>query len=175
SIRLSYINKLKNYFTVHGFGNCFNFRISAKSRIKSLSKYKFLLSFENSHCEEYNTEKYWDGIRYGAVPVVMSYNDNLTNLVPGSFINVFDFLHPRNLAIYLKLVSSNFDEYKKYFNWKGKHSIFFNKFKAYGCKFLCRTSKLLLGDIVEDPTIKKIGNFSVCVDPQTVYNLILKN
>ena len=50
-------------------------------------KYKFYLSFENSFCTDYITEKLWKVLNYDIVPIVMG-GGNYTKYAPAkSYIN----------------------------------------------------------------------------------------
>ncbi len=63
--------------------------------------YKFYLSFENSLCEQYSTEKFWRRLGEPVVPVVMSRGHLQRTAPPHSHINVEDFASPKALAEYL--------------------------------------------------------------------------
>ncbi len=39
--------------------------------VSLLSEYKFYLAFENSFCEDYVSEKFWNALRRSVVPIVM--------------------------------------------------------------------------------------------------------
>ncbi|KAF1740499.1 hypothetical protein MXB_1204, partial [Myxobolus squamalis] len=101
SRRLDYINLLKKYFNVDLFGRCSGYFISQIDRHEKLSKYKFFIAAENSHCLDYITEKYWKALYYGAIPILIGYPQNLTALIPNTFINAFDFSNPKDLGNYL--------------------------------------------------------------------------
>ena len=52
------------------------------------ANYKFYLSFENSFCVDYITEKFWKVLNYDIVPIVMGAG-NYSKFAPEkSFINV---------------------------------------------------------------------------------------
>ena len=53
-----------------------------------LANYKFYLSFENSLCVDYITEKFWKVLAYDVVPVVMGDGNYSRDAPPKSFINV---------------------------------------------------------------------------------------
>ena len=64
-LRMSYVRELKKYIKVDVFGSCSRVFGPLRSCSKSderrcLRKYKFYLSFENTLCKDYITEKYWD-------------------------------------------------------------------------------------------------------------------
>jgi len=85
-------------------------------------KYKFYLSFENSICVDYVTEKFFMILKYNMVPVVYGgakYNEIAP---PHSYINALDFT-PEKLAQYLKLLDSNDTLYNEYFWWKEHYEV----------------------------------------------------
>ena len=69
----------------------------------TLQNYKFYLSFENSVCDNYVTEKYFNVLKYNVVPITFTGTDfGAIGAPPHSSINVLDFASPK------KLVSSIF-------------------------------------------------------------------
>jgi len=80
--------------------------------------YKFYLAFENSMCDDYVTEKFFDSLRSNMVPVVYGLADYASIAPPKSFINVKDFKNVKKLAEYLLWLDRNPKEYAKYFEWK---------------------------------------------------------
>lgn len=132
-LRDKYVKKLLEYIRVDVFGACRS-TVGAKDVgdcphnsqhcENTLKKYKFQLAFENSNCVDYVTEKYWDGIKKGIVPVVMGggrYDDRTA--IPDSYINVMDFKSVKELANYLVFLDKNDEEYGKYFAWKSKYRV----------------------------------------------------
>ncbi|KAF0991204.1 hypothetical protein HZS_3983 [Henneguya salminicola] len=174
SVRLKYIMELQKYFPVHTYGQCFYSPISREDRERLTRIYKFVLSFENCNCQEYNTEKYWDAIVNGAIPIVLGYNKNLAHLIPGSYINVFDFSHPEYLSTYLRNVSSNINEFKKYYQWRAKYFVINDHFFIDPCIMLGKISNMLARTIQEDDTIHKIDNLSICLPPEQIYSQIIE-
>jgi len=82
------------------------------------NEYKFYISFENSVCKDYVTEKFMKIARYNIVPIVLGGAD-YERLAPAkSYINVMDFKSPAHLAEYLKYLDSNDTAYAEYFEWK---------------------------------------------------------
>ncbi|RNA03451.1 alpha-(1-3)-fucosyltransferase C-like [Brachionus plicatilis] len=71
-----FINKLKQFIPVSIYGKCGKIctdKFKALSKCKRLigKKYKFYLSFENSICNGYITEKFFEILRYDIIPVVL--------------------------------------------------------------------------------------------------------
>ncbi|CAG7816541.1 unnamed protein product [Allacma fusca] len=80
--------------------------------------YKFYLSFENSLCKDYLTEKVFEAYSAGMVPVVYGGANYDLFLPRGSYINVESFPSTKSLADYLLYLDQNPSEYLKYFKWK---------------------------------------------------------
>ncbi|KAH9278641.1 Glycoprotein 3-alpha-L-fucosyltransferase A [Echinococcus granulosus] len=88
--------------------------------------YKFYLSFENSNCRNYITEKvYVNAMQYDMVPIVLGAfkDDYESTLPPHSFINVDDYRSIRELTDYLLYLDKNDTAYAAYFAWK-EHGTF---------------------------------------------------
>jgi len=66
--------------------------------------YKFYLSFENSVCEDYVTEKYYNVMRYNLIPVTYNGANMSAYGPPHSSINALDFSSTADLVEYLKEV-----------------------------------------------------------------------
>ena len=97
---------------------------------------RFYLSFENSFCSGYVTEKFYKGLSLDIIPVGRSdpANDQqIYNLCsfsvlgaaeyknrapPKSYINVLDYQSPKELAEFLLKLSADEEEYLSYFWWK---------------------------------------------------------
>jgi len=126
--RFDYLDKLVEHVQVDVWGKCgkrYNQSFSCPGwaqECKGLTQYKFYLSFENSLCSDYLTEKlWWNAIGRDSVPVVMggkSQRDYKRLLPPKSYINVEDFESPKDLADFLKFLDKNATEYNKYHEWK---------------------------------------------------------
>jgi alpha-1,3-fucosyltransferase len=115
------VKEMSKYIDIDIFGSCARQRCK-ESRNQCLlnfaKTYKFYLSFENSICKDYVTEKFFNVLNTELIPVVYG-GANYTKHVPRtSYINVRDFTTPKKLAEYLKWVGSNKTEYYKYFEWK---------------------------------------------------------
>jgi len=73
---------------------------AAKKRI--IAGYKFTIAFENACATDYVTEKFFDPLLAGSVPVYMG-APNVEDLAPGDscYVNTNNFNSPRDLAEYL--------------------------------------------------------------------------
>ena len=64
--------------------------------------YKFYLSFENSLCKDYVTEKFFQAMSHNILPIVYGVADYIEIAPPKSYINVLpEFEKPKDLAIFL--------------------------------------------------------------------------
>ena len=84
--------------------------------------YKFYLSFENSICKEYVTEKFFEMMGRNIVPVVLGGADYTAIAPPHSYINALDYT-PKQLAEYLMELDRNDTLYAEYFWWKPHYRI----------------------------------------------------
>jgi hypothetical protein len=87
---------------------------------KTLSNYRFYLSFENSKCDTYITEKYWvQGLNGHAIPIVLGAKKEQYQriAIPNSYIHVDDFQTIEDLAKELHRLNKNDTEYVKYLQW----------------------------------------------------------
>jgi alpha-1,3-fucosyltransferase len=87
------------------------------------SKYKFYLSFENSICPDYVTEKFFRIAQLeSVVPVVYGGADNSRIAPPHSYIDARQF-EPKQLADYLKKLDADDALFKEYLQWKDKYIV----------------------------------------------------
>ena len=83
--------------------------------------FKFYLTFENSRCPNYITEKlFQNAIAQNLVPVVAGppKKEYLQILPAGSFIHIEDFESPEVLSKFLLDLGQDQVRYEKYFEWK---------------------------------------------------------
>ncbi|CAH8562736.1 unnamed protein product [Schistosoma turkestanicum] len=131
SPRMAYAQELSRYISVDIYGNCGTLTCPknystdglAESCLKIIREnYKFYLSFENSLCTEYITEKlYRNALKNEILPIVMgaSIEEYQRVAPPYSFIHVDQFESPAKLADYLKYLDKNDTAYNEYFAWHG--------------------------------------------------------
>jgi alpha-1,3-fucosyltransferase len=115
---------LSRFIPVDIYGKCGDGRHSCQNRAgcdRLLSRhYRFYLSFENSLCPDYVTEKLYRPMAYDTVPVVYGGSDYSFYLPAGSYINAMDFDSPQSLANYLKKLMADDELYLSYFRWRQK-------------------------------------------------------
>ncbi len=121
--REEYVRKLRQYVSIDIFGSCNNNKCVSNCDNMLRSDYKFYLSFENSWCPDYVTEKFYRPMMFDTVPIVMGGANYSKFAPPNSFINARDFNSPRELADYILLLNSTDTMYAKYFEWKTDYEI----------------------------------------------------
>lgn len=135
--RTQYYTELSKYITIDAYGAHFNRRISHDEYSETVASCKFYLSFENSIHRDYVTEKLFNPLRLGTVPVVLGPpRENYEQFVPsGAFIHVDDFPSPKELAEHLKRIDQNEELYMRYFTWKENYIVKENSFGlAHSCQ-----------------------------------------
>lgn len=125
------------YFQVDIYGAC-GTRISLKDLSERLNKdYLFYLSFENSFCKDYITEKFFSYAKYDVVLVVRG-GANYDRLLPNdTFIDASKFKTARELTEYLLNVSRSEEIYTKYLKNKDKYEVLFDAQKTQSVCKLC--------------------------------------
>ena len=86
-------------------------------------KYMFYLSFENSICKDYITEKFFDPLQTNIVPVVFGRANHSEISPPHSFIDASRSETPEALANLLTKIANNEALYANYFWWKDYYSV----------------------------------------------------
>ena len=124
--RAEYLRELMNHLDVHSYGKLFQNRViqhdkGYQSKMELIAKYQLTLSCENAIVQDYVTEKFYDPLIAGSVPVYLG-APNINDFAPGDrcFINASDFNSPASLAEYLLAVSKDEALYQSYFEWKTK-------------------------------------------------------
>nr|XP_027206514.1 glycoprotein 3-alpha-L-fucosyltransferase A-like [Penaeus vannamei] len=118
---------LQKWLTVDVYGNCGPYRCAQTNwrECHALlnSTYKFYLSFENSLCRDYVTEKFFTTLQLDIVPVVYGYA-NYSRLAPAhSYIDALSFNTTKALAEYLLYLDKNDTAYNEYFGMEPLHNL----------------------------------------------------
>ncbi|KAM8719481.1 hypothetical protein ACLKA7_012097 [Drosophila subpalustris] len=114
------------------------------------TKYKFYLAFENSLCEDYVTEKLYGALQHRIVPVVFGGANYTRFLPPYSYIDADRFENVEKLAMYLRYVANNINEYMRYFWWRQYYKLGQDSPFCQLCAQLHRPSFQLRTQIYED-------------------------
>jgi hypothetical protein len=122
--RVEFLLQLMPHIDVHSYGRVFRNRHVANdcgraTKLKILEGYKFTLALENAIGNDYVTEKFFDPLIAGSVPVYLG-APNIEDFAPGDhcFINAADWSSPEALARHLIEVASDEQLYGSFFAWK---------------------------------------------------------
>lgn len=121
--RSAYLKELARHMEVHQYGKRGNRVIpddqGKATKFNLLSKYRFTFAFENAIAPDYVTEKFYDPLLAGSVPVYLG-APNIAEFAPveGCYINAAEFSGPAELAAYLLELSQDEAAYSRYLNWR---------------------------------------------------------
>ena len=124
--RYRYLYELAKHTSVDFYGRCGNKTCPRAPGVceNILRPYKFKITFENSNCKNYVSEKFWNGIREDKIPIVNWKPWQKLPFAPQkSYINVFDFKTMKDLGDYLNYLNTNDTEYNSYFNWRNTFKV----------------------------------------------------
>ncbi len=149
------VRNLSHFIPVDVYGKCGDGRHYCQNRANCdfvLSRnYRFYLSFENSLCPDYVTEKLYRPMEHDTVPVVYGGSNYSFYLPEGSYINVRDYNSPKELANYLKKLMTDDKLYLSYFRWKAKYKV--HRSPLGGWCQLCQLLSAMKADIKTYPNI----------------------
>ena len=124
--RYEYLKELMQILPVDSCGRALqNKRLpedtGRQTKLERVACYKFNLAFENSISRDYVTEKFFDPLIAGSIPVYRG-APNIDEFAPGEhcYIDAAQFKGPRELAEHLLFVAGNQAEYDAYLAWKEK-------------------------------------------------------
>lgn len=145
SNRKIYATELSKHIKIDHYGRCGNLECSRNTPSDETKcwdmvekNYYFYLSFENSICKDYVTEKFWKPSQKFVVPIVLKRSIVEAVGVPSSsFIAIDDFPNAKALADHLKFLIENPAEYMKHFEWKIRYKINWANSRMRNCE-LCR-------------------------------------
>ncbi len=134
---------LTNYMQVDINGICGRHTCPKSNRAKCFQamaeEYKFYLSFENTICDDYVTEKFFNILHYNVIPVTLGGADYSQIAPPHSYVNVLDFASLRGLAAHLRRLHEDDAKFAEYFWWRDYYETrkTGNFVQAYYCE-ICR-------------------------------------
>lgn len=146
--RVAFYYQLRRYLQVDVFGRAGRpLPAGSGNVVRLVSRYQFYLALENSPHTDYITEKLWNAVLAGAVPVVLgpSRQNYERFLPPEAFIHVDDFPTVRALARYLLMLKRNPIQLKRHLDWRGSYSVHQPSFWAEHYCTICRVVKKTRG------------------------------
>lgn len=133
--RYDLLHQLMIRLPVHSFGKVLNNRSlendpyatgglgpdSFQFKERVISEYKFTLAFENAIAVDYVTEKFFQPLIIGSVPVYLG-APNVEDFAPGDncYIDANSFSSIGDLADYLVMLDQHDELYNQYLNWKNQ-------------------------------------------------------
>ncbi|XP_042872463.1 alpha-(1,3)-fucosyltransferase C-like isoform X1 [Penaeus japonicus] len=125
--RESLVKTLQKWIGVDIYGGCGPFKCERKQQSECHrilnETYKFYLSFENSLCQDYVTEKFFNILRLDVIPVVYGLGNYSVQAPPHSYIDALSFPTVKDLADYLLYLDRNHTAYNEYFQWKANYFV----------------------------------------------------
>jgi hypothetical protein len=122
--RLNYVKTLMDYLDIHSYGKVLRNTFLEKdtgrqTKMATIADYKFTIAFENAIARDYVTEKFYDPLIAGSVPIYLG-APNIGDFAPGDtcFINAADWDSPESLARYILFVANDKELYQSYFAWR---------------------------------------------------------
>eukprot|EP00250_Pteridium_aquilinum_P008599 c18066_g1_i1 orf=852-2411(+) len=121
NFRLEAILKLREYgVSVDSYGACLrNQDGHAVNKLETIRDYKFSLAFENSNEDDYVTEKFWQSLVAGTVPVVIG-APNIYDFAPSSksILHITSISDIEHVANQMKHLATHEDAYNASLSWK---------------------------------------------------------
>lgn len=127
SKREEYIAELMQYTDIDSYGRLYNNSTMPgpdrgwESKIELYGQYKFVIAFENTVFEDYVTEKLYDPLIAGSVPIYLG-APNVNEYTPGenALVDAANFGSARELARHIKQCYEDESTYMKYHSWRDK-------------------------------------------------------
>jgi Glycosyltransferase family 10 (fucosyltransferase) C-term len=149
--RVALLTELMRHLPVDSYGRIGRNRLlqdddGRRAKRCALSRYRFTLAFENAIDRDYVTEKFFDPLCVGSVPVYLG-APNIEEFAPGDhcFIDAASYDSPRALADHLIALAADADAYARYLQWKSEplRPSFLEMIEQVTSPTLCRLSRIV--------------------------------
>ncbi|MCO5549946.1 hypothetical protein L7F22_003423 [Adiantum nelumboides] len=122
NFRLEAITKLREFgVSVDSYGACLRNKDGghAVNKLETLRDYKFSLAFENSNEDDYVTEKFWQSLVAGSIPVVIG-APNIYNFAPSpkAILHIKSVNDIEHVAKQIMHLATHEDAYNASLSWK---------------------------------------------------------
>ncbi|KAK6946111.1 Glycosyl transferase family 10 [Dillenia turbinata] len=109
----------KEKIKIDSYGSCHRNRDGRVDKVQALKRYKFSLAFENSNEEDYVTEKFFQSLVAGTIPVVIG-APNIEDFAPSpsSILHIKGLKDVPSVAKTMKHLAENPDAYNQSLRWK---------------------------------------------------------
>eukprot|EP01132_Coremiostelium_polycephalum_P006741 gene6741-8358_t len=161
--RIQIVQDLMSFIQVDSYGKCLHntdssflkypksFESPAPYKKELMSQYQFVIAIENSQCSSYITEKLWEPLSAGSIPIYLGAPDiNDYIPTPESIINIRDFNSIEQLASYIEQVYQNETLRLKHLKWISEPWSWSKNFQIYlnnsiiSNPFICNLCKLAM-------------------------------
>ena len=121
--RDDFVERLSEFVPIDSYGSCLNNKTMPEEfeddLIGLFAKYKFVLSVENAECEDYATEKLWNALIAGSIPIYLG-APNIKDLLPNpeSAIVASDFKSIAELSKEINRIDSDDQLYREKLKFK---------------------------------------------------------
>lgn len=169
--RQEYLKELMEIVKIDSYGNLYNNCRLAKddgstSKMSLYGRYKFVIAFENACAEDYVTEKFFDPLLAGAVPVYFGAY-NIDEFAPGDncYVDVRKYKTVEELAVHLKACLEDPILYEQYQQWRKRplRSSFIKKAAELQIHPFIRLCHLIKKDQKNQPVrIEVEGRLHIC-------------
>jgi len=142
-----YLLELMEHMPVHSYGKVgHNYDLlddrGWSSKMAAIGEYRFTVAFENSVATDYVTEKFFQPLVAGSVPIYRG-APNVAQFAPapGCYIDANDFSGPTELADYLQSLTD--EQYNRYHDWRthGPTAEWSERFEVFATPALTRLAK----------------------------------
>ncbi len=155
SKRQEYLLELMKYLPIDSYGNWqrnkqFPEDKGYRSKMELLKRYRFTIAFENAVGEDYVTEKFYEPLLSGSVPIYLGApNIDDFSPSPSAFINVHDYPDPKDLAAVIQRYCEDEKMYAAFFDWKRQpmNPVFLQLLKEQEVHPFIRLINHLFGDL----------------------------
>ncbi|MEQ2196399.1 hypothetical protein XENOCAPTIV_024858 [Xenoophorus captivus] len=146
--RVGFYQQLRKFIRVDVFGRAGRpLERSSGSVVRLLRRYMFYLALENSQHTDYITEKLWNAVLAGAVPVVLGPSrQNYERFLPAeAFIHVEDFPTVKELARYLRKLRGDPARMRRHLDWRESYNLRLPRFWGEHYCTACRAVRSTTG------------------------------
>ena len=162
SMRLEYVEILRQYISVDILGACGRRWKCGPGRWHHddcfdilNTTYRYYLAFENTLCDDYITEKFYENFEYDIIQVVRGGNPKFRplDISKEAYVSASDFKNAHALGKYLQSLSSNTSKYTTMLETKGGYQIvpYMELFDSAVCEICQRlNNKHLYRSVYED-------------------------
>lgn len=122
--RAQLLAELLRYVPIDCYGRLFNNRQlpaddgGGLSKRRAVARYPFCIAFENSSAPDYVTEKIYDALSAGSIPVYRGAPNVAEFVPPGSYIDAAAYGSARELGTYLNYLAQHPEAAARYHEWR---------------------------------------------------------